>query len=110
MVLAWLLPLIQFVPAFVALDLFFRFIDVAPEGLPGRVRRYGARYGLLAAVCIVGTAWCQWLLAGPAGAAAAPLGALPWWMLWRFGLRKQLTHLFKDDGGRALDIQKTDPN
>lgn len=103
------LMLAQFVPAYLALDLIFRHIDLAPDGLIRELRRCGRRYAAAAAVFGLAGAWAQWRSDGPAGLVVAVVGNwVPWWLLWRFGLRKQLTFLFKDDGGTDRDATKPD--
>ncbi|HLN60972.1 MAG TPA: hypothetical protein VK464_05415 [Symbiobacteriaceae bacterium] len=109
MVWVWLIPWLQFVPAFLTLDLFFRYVDVAPEGLARRLRGYSLRYAAVAMACSAAAGWGQWQLAGSWGLVPGLLNTVPWWLLWRFGLRKQLTHLFKDDGGHAVTMEKPDP-
>lgn len=103
------LAIAQFVPAFLALDLIFRYMDVTPSGLRGRLRRYGLIYAGTGVVFGLAGATVQWRLAGAPGLAAAVLNAVPWWLLWRFGLRKQLTYLFKDDRGRPHGAENPDP-
>ncbi len=66
-------------------------------------------YAVLAALFCGAGLWVGWAWAGVAGAVVAAPGAPIWWMLWRFGLRKQLTYLYKDDGGRPVSAQKPDP-
>jgi hypothetical protein len=108
MVLGLLLAVAQFATAFLVLDLTFRWMDVTADGFTARVRSYAWRYAASAAVCCAGTALFQWRLAGWPGAFLAPVDAVPWWLLWRFGLRKQLTFLFKADGGRPWDRKNPD--
>lgn len=99
MVWAFGIGLAQFVPAFVVLDLFFRWIPVEPDQLGRRLGRHAWLYGLIALLfCALG-AIGQWWLAGTVGLVVGLLNAAPWWMLWRFGLRKQFTFLYKSDGG-----------
>lgn len=109
MVWVWLLPWLQFVPAFVTLDLFFRYMNVTPAGLDRRVRWYALVYAALAIIFSAGAAWLQWRIVGLPGVGVGLANMVPWWLLWRFGLRKQLTYLFKDDGGRAIHMEKPDP-
>ena len=106
---ALILVLVQFAPAFVALDLFFRYMPVDPQRLRAWLGRYALLYALIGAGVSIGTAALQWQLAGRWGLAAAVLNWIPWWMLWRFGLRKQFTFLFKSDGGDHTGIEKPDP-
>jgi hypothetical protein len=97
---ALLLLVGQWALAYLVLDLCFRTMDVRPEGLRTRVRRYGLAYGALGVASALLAGWGQARLAGGGGLPLAALSLLPWWLLWRFGLRKQLTFLFKHDGGR----------
>lgn len=99
------LAVAQFVPAFVTLDSLFRWGDMDPRGLSGRVRRWALLYGGLALLSGALGAWAQWRWAG--APALALLNPVPWWLLWRFGLRKQLTFLYKHDGGQ--DATNPDP-
>jgi len=98
----------QFAVAFLALDLTFRRMDLSPGALGREVARCGAAYAAAAVMAGLGGGWLQWRLAGPAGLAVAAGNWIPWWILWRFGLRKQLTFLFKDDGGSPMNAQKPD--
>lgn len=103
--------LLQWLLAFLALDLFFRMIPLEPAGLRERVRAYRTRFGLLATAFTLAGALAQGWLAGGWGLAVGLLGWLPWWILWRFGWRKQLTFLYKDDGGRAIiGAKRPDPS
>lgn len=103
------LLLAQFVPAYLALDLAFRNMDLAPGALRQELRRLGALYAAGAAAFGLAGAWAQWRAGGTAGLMVAVAGNwAPWWLLWRFGLRKQLTFLFKDDGGTDRDATKPD--
>lgn len=97
--LALVLHLGQWVLAFFTLDIFFRVIPVEPAGLREQVRLYQRRFTLLAVLfaLVGGLAQAWW--AGAWGKGFALLGWLPWWILWRFGWRKQFTFLYKDDGG-----------
>lgn len=88
---------------FLVLDLFFRYMDV--RALPHRAWQYGAVAVLFCGAGI----WGSWVAGHLPGLLLAAPGPLIWWMLWRFGLRKQLTYLFKDDGGRPLDAERPDP-
>lgn len=103
------LLLAQFVPAYLALDLTFRHMSLAPETRDRELRRWRL---LFAVACVVASgvgAWAQWRAGGTAGLAIGVAGNwAPWWLLWRFGLRKQLTFLFKDDGGTDRDATKPD--
>ncbi|HWI64471.1 MAG TPA: hypothetical protein VNT75_21785 [Symbiobacteriaceae bacterium] len=98
----------QFALAFLALDLWFRYMDLSSAGMRARIGRHAVRFGAVAAVASLLGGWAQWHLAGVHGLALAAANWVPWWLLWRFGLRKQLTFLFKDDGGRAIDMKKPD--
>lgn len=98
----------QLIPAFLALDLTFRWMDLSPSGIGPRLRWYGRRYAVGAVVFAAGGVWLQWRVAAGWGTVGLVLNGLPWWILWRFGLRKQLTFLFKDDGGRPMT--KRDPD
>lgn len=94
--------LVQWVLAYLALDLFFRLIPLAPAGLRERVRAYQGRFTWLAILfALLGAAGQVWL-GGLPGGALGLLGWVPWWILWRFGWRKQFTFLYKDDRGRDL--------
>ncbi|HYF93626.1 MAG TPA: hypothetical protein VD969_15540 [Symbiobacteriaceae bacterium] len=87
--------------AYLVLEAVFRYVDVSPAGLAVRLRRWCYVYASLAAAAGLAGAWAQFRLAGPMGLAVAAGNWVPWWLLWRFGLRKQLTFLIKDDGGTA---------
>lgn len=84
--------------AYGVLDFVFRQIPVSPALLPQSLRRYGWGYTLAAVLCVSAGTAVQWHLSGSAGACLAPLNALPWWLIWRFGLRKQLPFLFTQTG------------
>lgn len=98
---------LQWLLAYLALDLTFRTVDVSPGGLDRSRDRCRRRYALAAAVSTVAIGTAQmWIAqgsngpgAGPAvlagSAATAGLGWLPWWLLWRFGWRKQFPHLYQ---------------
>jgi hypothetical protein len=102
--------LLEWVVAFLTLDLFFRTIPLEPDGFRDRLRRYRYRFGLLGALFALGGALIQIGLAGGWGVVLGLLGWVPWWVLWRFGWRKQMTFLYKDDGGRDLSrMAKPDP-
>lgn len=101
------LALAQFVPAFLTLDLFFRWGDMEPRGLRRRIQRWAALFAGLAGLFGALGGYAQWRLVGAPGLVMAPANLLPWWLLWRFGLRKQLTFLFKHDGGQ--DAANPDP-
>lgn len=106
-----LVHLLQWLMAFFALDLFFRTMPMEPHGLPARLRSYQGRYALLTGLFTLVGAGVQLWLAGGWGLALGTLGWVPWWMLWRFGWRKQFTFLYKDDGGRHLaGTTKPDPH
>jgi len=85
---------------FLALDLIFRTMSLAEDGLRERVRRLGWFYAGLAALLVAGGGWLQWRLLGAGGAALLALDWAPWWLLWRFGLRKQLGFLFWNKGAK----------
>ncbi|HEY3364398.1 MAG TPA: hypothetical protein VGK74_05040 [Symbiobacteriaceae bacterium] len=93
--LASLLVLGQAVPAFLALDLFFRLVPVQPAGLKARLARCARGYAGLAAACCVAGGLVQARAAGSGGLVVACLSGLPWWLLWRFGMRKQFTFLYQ---------------
>lgn len=97
MAAALLLHLFQWVSAFLALDRCFRHIPVEPATLRGQIRLYRRRYAAAAVAFCVGGGLLQFLALRPWGAALALVGPLPWWLLWRFGWRKQFTHLYKYD-------------
>ncbi|MGE5673142.1 MAG: hypothetical protein ACM3XM_04560 [Mycobacterium leprae] len=65
-----------------------------PHRLPQALRRYGWRYGILAVLFALAGGAVEWRLVGTPGLWAAGLNWLPWWVLWRFGLRKQFTFLY----------------
>lgn len=94
MTIALLLHPIQWVAAYLALDLVFRRIPLEPEGLRQRIRLYRRRYTLAAAALCLAVGVLQLRAAGLAGAVPALAGWLPWWLLWRFGWRKQFTFLY----------------
>lgn len=97
MVLALLLALGQFVPAFLTLDLIFRYMPVEPGRLRGALRRLVFLFGGLALVFGLVALWLQFRFGGVSGAlVGVALNGVPWWLLWRFGLRKQFTFLFTD--------------
>lgn len=90
---------LQWLLAYLSLDLVFRTVDVRP-GLLARSRaRCRQRYVLAAAAATLAIGAAQVWITGGAGAAAAGtagLGWLPWWLLWRFGWRKQFPHLYQE--------------
>lgn len=88
--------------AFLTLDLYFRYMAVEPARLKQQLGRYALGYGCIAAAACLAGAWAQWRAASYAGLIPALGNWAPWWMLWRFGLRKQFTFLYKSDGGQAL--------
>lgn len=92
---ALLLPFGEAAVAYITLDLFLRRISVEATGLQQRLRRAARLYYGIGACGVAAGAWLQWRLLGPIGLALIPLDGLPWWLLWRFGLRKQFTYLFK---------------
>lgn len=94
MIIALLLHLVQWAAAYLALDFVFRRIPLEPEGLPRRIRLYARGYALAAAASCAAVGAVQLRAAGWWGTLPALAGWLPWWLLWRFGWRKQFTHLF----------------
>jgi hypothetical protein len=102
MMLAWLVIAGEAVTAFLTLDLFFRYMSVDPALLRERLLWHALIYAAIAALCVGGGGIAQWWSAGYGGLVPAALNWIPWWLLWRFGLRKQFTYLFKSDGGRSL--------
>jgi len=92
-VYALLLHLLQWVLAFLVLDSFFRTIDVRPGILERRLAHHRLRYGLAALASALALGMVQVLLAGAWGLLPAAAGWVPWWLLWRFGWRKQFPHL-----------------
>lgn len=92
---AFLVHLMQWVLAFLALDRTFRTIPVEPDTLRSMVRHYRHRFALIGGLaCLAGAAVQVWT-AGGWGWALAAVGWLPWWILWRFGWRKQFTFLYQ---------------
>lgn len=75
--------------AYLAVDFFFRFLPLGRwperEALQRAARFYA---GAAALCCLTGTLWL-WLRTGLPGAAAGALSWIPWWLFWRFGIRKQ---------------------
>ncbi|MFZ5826924.1 MAG: hypothetical protein ACOY94_21740 [Bacillota bacterium] len=102
--------LLQWVAAFFALDLTFRMLEPDPERLRGQVRLWRGRFWLLALVASLGGGAVQVWAAGWWGLALALLGPLPWWVLWRFGWRKQFTFLYRHDGGRTWARKENEPD
>lgn len=111
---ALLLHGVQWFLAYLSLDLLFRTADVRPASLARSRVRYMLLYGLQAAAAtlLIGALQLRLVQAasapggGPAasapGAVLAVLGVLPWWLLWRFGWRKQFPHLYqRPPRGRA---------
>lgn len=109
LIIAFLIAAAEAAVAFLTLDRLFRVIAVEPARLRERLRWHGALYATVAALSSAFGAWLQWRVGGPAGLVVAPLNPLPWWLLWRFGLRKQFTYLFKADGGRPVEPEGPDP-
>lgn len=101
MAIAWLVFAGEVVAAFLTVDLLFRLLPVNEGGLRRRVRRFGAIHAGVAAALGIGGAWAQWHAAGYAGLAPAALNLVPWWLLWRFGVRKQFPHLHEERPHRA---------
>jgi hypothetical protein len=107
--IALLVVFVQAAAGFLTLDMFFRYIPIEPVRLKATLAQCMRAYtGIASLACLVG-AWVQWRAWGLPGLAAAALNWLPWWLLWRFGLRKQFTYLYKSDGGRPVDTKKPDP-
>lgn len=91
--------LAQWLLAYLTLDFTFRRIPVDPDRLPPQARIWRRRYTVTGlAACLAGGT-LQTAIGGLPGAAVALLGPLPWWLLWRFGWRKQFTFLYLHDGG-----------
>ncbi|HEY8345663.1 MAG TPA: hypothetical protein VIL07_00070 [Symbiobacteriaceae bacterium] len=89
-----LIPLLEGAAAYLTLDLVFRRIPLDPQRLRRTLRRWGRGYAAAALVMAAAGAAAQWYLAGIAGACLAPLNLLPWWALWRHGVRKQFPILW----------------
>jgi len=99
--ITWLVVAGETVMAFLALDVVFRLLPVEAGNLRSAVRRYGYAYAGVAFLLGAVGALAQWRSAQYHGLALAPLDVLPWWVLWRFGLRKQLPPLFPPGTPRA---------
>lgn len=100
---------LEAVLAFLTLDLVFRAVPLDPNALRGHLRSARALYVTVAALaCLAGVAG-QWLSGGWGGLGLGTLNWAPWWLLWRFGLRKQFTFLYKADGGHPVNTEKPDP-
>ncbi|MBP2019685.1 hypothetical protein J2Z79_003127 [Symbiobacterium terraclitae] len=93
MLAALLLHPAQWVLSFLVLDLVFRTVDVRPGILERSLGRHRRRYRLAALAATLAGGVAQVLLAGPWGLVPAAAGWVPWWLLWRFGWRKQFPHL-----------------
>lgn len=89
---ALLILLGEAVLAFVSLDLLFRVIPVHPATLERSIKRYGICYALIAGVAVATGLAAQWLTGHAAGLVLGSTYWLPWWLLWRFGLRKQFPY------------------
>ncbi|MFZ5814987.1 MAG: hypothetical protein ACOY93_06745 [Bacillota bacterium] len=112
MALAWAagLHLLQWLAAYLVLDLCFRTIPLEPNGLRERIRAWRGRFVLVALAFTLPAGAAQLWLAGAWGGALGLAGWLPWWILWRFGWRKQFTFLYREDGGLSLPgNRKPDP-
>ncbi len=96
------LHLTQWVGAFLTLDLFFRTMPVEPTELRRRLPGVRVRFGLVGLVLCLSLGGVQVWIAGAWGLGIGLLGWVPWWVLWRFGWRKQFTFLYKDDGGKDV--------
>lgn len=83
--------------AFVTLDLFFRYLPL--DRLEERLQRYGLYYGFIGGFFCVAGGWVGWHRSGLGGVVLTAMDPLLWWMLWRFGLRKQFSYLFRHDKG-----------
>ncbi len=103
-----LVALSQFVWAFLAFDLVLRVLPVQPDRLERNLRRYRRHYGWVALVFCMGGAWAQHRLGGPAGLVFAAANWVPWWLLWRFGLRKQFPFLFPSGREKSERAQEPD--
>jgi len=90
---ALLLHSVQWVLSFLVLDLLFRTVDVRPDVLQRSVGRHRQRYRVLALAAVLAVGLAQVGLAGAWGLVPAAAGWVPWWLLWRFGWRKQFPHL-----------------
>lgn len=88
---------------FLILDLFFRFMAV--EALARGAVWYGVMAGAVCGVAL----WGAWQVGGAPGLLLASPGPAVWWVLWRFGMRKQFTYLYKDDDGKPVHAEKPDP-
>lgn len=106
MVAALGLHLLQWLMAFLVLDRFFQWLPMEPKGLKERLAQYRLRFQQIALLCSLLVGLAQLSLSGTWGLGLALVGWLPWWLLWRFGWRKQLTHLYVDDGGQDLIPQE----
>lgn len=88
------LGILQLPLAFVALDVLFRAMPVRPQELRRSLARYALLYAGVALLVGLAGAWVQYRLGGAPGLIAAAFNWVPWWLLWRFGLRKQFPFLF----------------
>lgn len=100
MLISAAVPVLEAALAFLALDLIFRLVPLQPDSLRKHLRAYQGAYMLVALTACLAGAGIQWKQGRWGGLLLSVLNLLPWWLLWRFGLRKQFTYLFKDDGGR----------
>jgi len=87
-----LVVVIKGIVAFFTLDLSFRYMDLAQ---PRRsLRRTLVWYTLVAGVTSGLGLWVAWRMGGLTGLLITLSGVPLWWILWRFGLRKQFPYIF----------------
>ncbi len=96
MTIAWLIFVGEGVAAYLTVDFLFRLMPVESNALRRYVRRFGLIHAGVAALLGVGGAWAQWYAAGYSGLALGALNLAPWWLLWRFGVRKQFPLLYEE--------------
>jgi hypothetical protein len=89
----------QWAAAYLLLDLFFLYLPVQGE-LKKNLAWAGRLYHLVGFLFTLAGGYLQWRWAGAAGLFLAALGWLPWWMLWRFGVRKQFSVLVRGPADR----------